>query len=91
MNRIVSLVTFSLFLFPFSFSSHACMTFVVGKKASATGRVIVGHNEDDWPPYELHHGMLPARDWPAGTFLPATKGCNPHVPQAAHTLACYWG
>ena len=67
------------------------MTFVVGKKLSATGRVIVGHNEDDWPPYECHHGMLPARDWPAGTFLPATKGCNPHVPQAAHTLACYWG
>lgn len=91
MNRIVSLVIFSFFLFPFSLSSHACMTFVVGKKASATGRVIVGHNEDDWPPYELHHGMLPARDWPAGTFLPATKGCNPHVPQAAHTLACYWG
>ena len=72
-------------------STHACMTFVVGKKASATGRVIVGHNEDDWPPYECHHGMLPARDWPAGTFLPATKGCNPHVPQAPHTLACYWG
>ena len=71
--------------------ADACMTFVVGKKASATGRVIVGHNEDDWPPYELHHGMLPARDWPAGTFLPATEGCNPHVPQAARTLACYWG
>ena len=91
MNRIAFLVVFSFLISPFSFSSYACMTFVVGKKASATGRVIVGHNEDDWPPYELHHGMLPARDWPAGTFLPATKGCNPHVPQAAHTLACYWG
>ena len=72
-------------------SVEACMTFVVGKKASATGRVIVGHNEDDWPPFESHHGLVPARDWPTGTFLPATKGCNPHVPQAAHTLACYWG
>lgn len=71
-------------------SADACMTFVVGKRASSTGRVIVGHNEDDWPPFECRHGMLPARDWPAGTFLPATKGCNPHVPQAAHTLACYW-
>ena len=67
------------------------MTFVVGKKASTTGRVIVGHNEDDWPPFACHHGLVPARDWPAGTFLPATKGCNPNIPQAAHTLACYWG
>ena len=71
--------------------SEACMTFVVGKKASATGHVIVGHNEDDWPPFECHHGMLPARDWPAGSLLPATKGCNAKIPQVPHTLACYWG
>ena len=31
-------------------TSEACMTFVVGKKLSATGRVIVGHNEGYWPP-----------------------------------------
>ena len=85
-----------LFVFALSFlvaatSADACMTFVVGKKVSKTGWVIVGHNEDDWPPFECHHGMLPARDWPAGTFLPATQGCNPNIPQAAHTLACYWG
>ena len=35
--------------------ADACMTFVVGKKISATGRVIVGHNEDDWPPFTVHH------------------------------------
>ena len=74
-----------------AFSADACMTFIAGRKVSGTGRVIVGHNEDDWPPFELHHGMLPARDWPAGVVLPATKGCNPHVPQVAHTLSCYWG
>lgn len=71
--------------------SDACMTFVVGKKASATGHVIVGHNEDDWPPYKCHHGMLPARDWPTGAVLPATKGCNANIPQVSHTFACYWG
>ena len=69
----------------------ACMTFVVGRKVSPTGFVIVGHNEDDWPPFETHHGMLPSRDWPAGAVLPATDGCNPNVPQAPHTLAAYWG
>lgn len=78
-------------IFYFSLSSSACMTFVVGKKASATGYVIVGHNEDDWPPLVAHHGMLPAHDWPAGSVLPATKGCNTNILQVAHTLACYWG
>ena len=72
-------------------SSPACMTFVAGRKISATGRVIVGHNEDDWPPLVVRHGMLPARDWPKGSFLPATPGCCAKVPQAPHTLACYWG
>ena len=71
--------------------AEACMTFVVGKKASSTGYVIVGHNEDDWPPFEVRHGMVPARDWPAGAVLPATAGCNAKIPQTAHTLRCYWG
>ena len=73
-----------------AFGASACMTFVVGKKASATGRVIVGHNEDDFAPLTVHHGMLPARDWPAGSALPASPGCCGRIPQAAHTLACYW-
>ena len=72
------------------FTVSACMTFVAGKKVSATGHVIVGHNEDDFPPLTVHHGMVPARDWPAGTVLPATRGCCTTIPQAAHTLACYW-
>ena len=29
--------------------------------------------------------------WPTGTCLPATPGCGANVPQASHTLACYWG
>ncbi len=73
-----------------AFGASACMTFVVGKKVSATGRVIVGHNEDDFAPLTVHHGMLPARDWPAGSVLPASTGCCGRIPQAAHTLACYW-
>ena len=75
----------------FVFDASACMTIVAGKKVSATGRVIVGHNEDDHPPLTVHHGMVPARDWPAGTVLPATKGCCDSIPQSTHTLACYWG
>ena len=75
----------------FALGASACMTFIAGKKVSTTGHVIVGHNEDDWPPFTIHHGMLPARDWSAGTMLPATKGCCARIPQVPHTLACYWG
>ena len=71
-------------------SAEACMTLVVGKKVSATGRVIVGHNEDDGTPLWIRHGIVPAADWPAGTCLPASAGCNAKIPQAAHTLGCYW-
>ena len=74
----------------FAWGASACMTFVVGKKISTTGFVIVGHNEDDWQPFAVRHGIVPARDWPAGTMLPASAGCCAKVPQAAHTLACYW-
>ena len=74
-----------------AFSASACMTFVAGRKISSTGRVIVGHNEDDHPPLVVRHGMLPAREWPEGACLPATPGCCASVPQAQHTLACYWG
>ena len=37
-----------------------CTAFVVGKKASATGRVIVGHNNDGFGP--MKYAILPATD-----------------------------
>ena len=73
-----------------AFAAEACMTIIAGKKVSATGRVLVAHNEDDPPPTRIRHGLVPARDWPAGSVLPATKGCCATIPQAAHTLAFFW-
>lgn len=37
---------FSLFVFMNAKISFACMTILVGKKASSTGEIIIGHNED---------------------------------------------
>ena len=70
-------------------ASQACTTLLVGKKASASGRVIVAHNEDDGFILDVRHGRVPARDWPAGSVLPAEPG-RAAVPQAPHTLAFYW-
>ena len=45
--------------------SSACTAFVVGKKASATGRVLVGHNEDNSGTF-VRYALLPRRgDIPA--------------------------
>ena len=71
-------------------SADACSVIVVGKKVSPTGRVIVGHNEDDSPAAWIAHSIVPAHDWPAGSVIPAEANCCSRVPQAAHTLATYW-
>ena len=43
-----------------SASEDDCTAFVVGKKASATGHVIVGHNNDGFGP--MRYAVLPATD-----------------------------
>ena len=70
-------------------SAWACSVIVVGKDASATGRVLVGHNEDDRGELFVRHGIVPARDHAACETLPAEEGCAA-VPQVAHTAGFYW-
>ena len=77
------------FVVAFAMRSPACTTILVGKKASATGCVLVAHNEDDPGILAVRHGIVPARDWPAGSVLPAEPG-RAAVPQAAQTLTFYW-
>lgn len=71
-------------------AANACTVIVVGKKVSATGHVIVGHNEDDSPAAWQAHSIVPARDWPAGSTIPAEPGFCQRVLQVPHTLATYW-
>ena len=73
----------AMFAAGFAAGASACMTFVAGKKVSTTGQVIVGHNEDDPPPLAIRHGIVPARDWPEGSCLPASAGHCATIPQAA--------
>ena len=66
-----------------------CMTLIAGKAASATGHVLVGHNEDDGGHVVVRHGWVPPRDWEKGAIMPAEEGCA-LLPQVAHTLGYYW-
>ena len=67
----------------------ACTTFVVGRKASETGRVIVGHNEDDGGKLVVRHGYVPAREWGPHEFLPCEDG-RASLPQAPRTFGFFW-
>ncbi len=70
-------------------AASACSTIVVGRLASATGRVLVGHAEDDGGDLEIRHGRVPAADWPTGATLPLEPGLAA-VPQVTHTFGFWW-
>ena len=69
--------------------ASACSTIIVGREASASGRVLVGHNEDDDGLLSTHYGMVPARTHAAGAWLPAEPG-RARIPQVAATEAFFW-
>ena len=66
-----------------------CMAFIVGKAASATGRVLLAHNEDDFGRYTVRHGFVPPRSHAAGETLPAEPG-RANIPQVERTYGFYW-
>ena len=66
-----------------------CMTVIVGKDVSGTGRVLIGHNEDDTGRCVVRHGYVEAAGWPEGTVLPAETG-RAAIPQVEHTFGYYW-
>ena len=68
---------------------YNCMLFAAGKNATATGRVLVAHNEDDGGYMVVRHGYVPAADWSEDAVLPAEPGCAA-IPQVPHTLGFYW-
>ncbi len=52
--------------------ADACTAIVVGRKASATGRVIVGHNEDKSGTF-VRHALVPRRDGRPAMFWSEVK------------------
>ncbi len=66
-----------------------CTTVVIGKKASATGHVLIGHNEDDDKSIVMVHSV-PHQKHEAGEFV--TFGDRPEVkiPQVKETAGYIW-
>ncbi|MCG5030097.1 C69 family dipeptidase [Mesosutterella sp. OilRF-GAM-744-9] len=73
----------------FSLQALACSTVIVGKAASATGNILVGHNEDNGGRIFNPQYYVPPAAHKAGemiTFEPAAA----KIPQVAKTLGFYW-
>ena len=66
-----------------------CSTIVVGRAASATGRILVGHNEDNDGRIVTNRIWVPAADHAAEERLAFESGAAV-LPQAPHTLAHCW-
>ena len=70
-------------------SDANCMTIVVGRKASSTGHVILGHNEDDTGRFLVRHGYVPPAAHDASERLPCEEG-RAAIPQIERTCGFYW-
>ncbi len=86
---IFRLISAAVFAAAFAVQSlDACTSVVVGRKASATGAVLFGHNEDDFGDRVVHVWKVPRlRHGPEETvrFLGGAE-----IPQAAETWAMLW-
>lgn len=78
----ISLATVSL-------NSNACFTVIVGKNASATGEILVGHNEDNDGRIMSNQYYVPPAKHKAGEKLIYEAGAA-KIPQVAQTHGFWW-
>ena len=80
-------ITSALLALPLS--TMACSTVVIGKAASATGKVIVGHNEDNGGRIFNAQYWVPPATHKAGEMI-TYEPTAAKIPQVEHTLGFYW-
>ncbi len=72
-----------------SLPTQACFTIIVGKDASATGEILIGHNEDNDRRIITNQYWVPAADHKAGEMI-EFEASAAKIPQASHTLGFWW-
>ncbi|MCL1875361.1 MAG: C69 family dipeptidase [Synergistaceae bacterium] len=93
---ILSLIAIFIVLALTGSTALACFTIIVGKDASSTKKVIVGHNEDDGSRAVYRHALVPAATWANGTKIPAETHPaarapkSDDIPQVPSTFGYYW-
>lgn len=72
-----------------SFSSQACFTIIVGKDASATGEIIVGHNEDNDRRIITNQYWVPPATHAKGEMIEFEPAAA-KIPQVEKTFGFWW-
>ena len=88
-TNLLLAAAFSMALGSIAMNASACSTVVVGKDVSATGQIMIGHNEDNDLRIVTSQYWVPAADHKAGeliTYEPTTA----KIPQVSHTYGFYW-
>ena len=70
-------------------SAQACFTVVVGKNASATGEILVGHNEDNDRRILMSQYWVPAATHKKGELI-TYEPTAAKIPQVEKTLGYWW-
>ena len=70
-------------------SAQACFTVIVGKDASSTGEIIVGHNEDNDRRILMSQYWVPAATHKKGEMI-EYEPTAAKIPQVAKTLGYWW-
>ena len=70
-------------------SRSGCSTLIVGKAASATGEILIGHNEDNDLRIVTSEYWVPAADHAPGELITFEPGAA-KIPQVPHTLGFFW-
>ena len=88
-RRVAILLLVAMVLPLLAEAASACTAVIVGKKASATGEVLLGHNEDNDPPLIMVQYYVPRAKHAAGELV-LFEGPNAKIPQVEETWAYFW-
>ena len=89
-KKILSIIFIFLLLVIFTapFVSADCFTVIVGKKASADGSVLFGHNEQNGGRRIINYRYIPRIKYKPGTLVILKNGGT--LPEVAETYALIW-
>lgn len=68
-TNLLLAAAFSMALGSIAMNAYACSTVVVGKDVSATGQIMIGHNEDNDLRIVTSQYWVPAADHKAGELI----------------------
>jgi len=86
-GHLICLSLLVLLLWPAS-QAWGCFSIVVGKDASATGYVIMAHNEDDSPPVVVNHHKMHRQQYQYGEMVELRNGGR--LEQVIQTWSYLW-